>query len=373
MVWISTVIFYLIAISEIVQGGHPIFSSLNARVGSPDNQPLEAEPVAFQAARALIGVETTLQVGGEYKFIVKPGDQKYSLNLNTDPANIKIALPDRSQLKVYRPAIFNNLRRHAGVSDELYTKSLNVANLICLSSDSKSGQAFWKSNDETIVLKTLKHYEVINLLRVLDKYAAHTLGDISCIATVVGLYRVRLKNGTKKYFIACKNVYPRNTWHVTSRYDLKGSTVGRQASPTSIVKKDLDLLSSSTKLAFGPARSTVLHALQRDVNFLRCQRFMDYSMLVAVEKYPASHFRRFLDRIARPLSHSLADRGKLVVLGGDGLIYHIGIIDFLQRYTLRKVLETFIKSWFHNWKCISCVNPAFYAKRMFVFFCENSQ
>jgi len=331
-----------------------------------------SEPVSIQAARALIGVESTLQVGGECRFVVAPGDNKYRLNLNTDPGSIKIALPDRSQLKVYRPAVFNNLRRHAGVSDALYTRSLNVDNLVCLSSDSKSGQAFWKTNDDTLVLKTLKHYEVINLLRVLDKYAAHTLGDISCIATVVGLYRVTLRNGTKKYFVACKNVYPRNSWHVVSRFDLKGSTVGRLAAQTSSVKKDLDLMASGARLMLGPARDTVLHALQRDVNFLRCQRFMDYSLLVAVEKYPASHFRRFLDRIARPLSHSLADRGKLVVLGGDGLIYHVGIIDFLQRYTFRKMLETFFKSWFHDAAKISCVAPALYAKRMFSFICDYS-
>ena len=331
------------------------------------------EPVAVRAARALVNVDTTLQIGGDCKFVVNPGDNKYTLNMNTDPGSIKIALPgDRSQLKVYRPAVFNNLRRHAGISDLLYTKSLNFENLVCLSSDSKSGQAFWKSNDDSLVVKTLKHYEAINLLRVLDKYAAHTLGDISCIASVVGLYRVKLRNGAKKYFIVCKNVYPRNTWHVVGRFDLKGSTVGRLASPTSTVKKDLDLMASSTKLSLGPARDTVLHALQRDVNFLRCQRFMDYSMLVAVEKYPASHFRRFLDRLARPLSHSLADRGKLVVLGGDGLIYHIGIIDFLQRYTFRKVLETFIKGWFNDARQISCVAPALYAKRMFAFICDYS-
>ena len=365
LIWLCVVYCAVRALGNAPSG----FTSFPASATSP-----EGEPLAHQAARALLGVSSTLQVGGECRFVVNPGDNKYTLNLNTDPGSIKVTTPAGSQLKVYRPAVFNNLRRHAGVSDDLYLKCLDVENLVCLSSDSKSGQAFWKTNDETLVLKTLKHYEAINLLRVLDKYAAHTLGDISCIATVVGLYRVKLRNGGKKYFIVCKNVYPRNTWHVTGRYDLKGSTVGRLASPTSSVKKDLDLLASGAKLSLGgPSRDTVLHALQRDVNFLRCQRFMDYSLLVAVEKYPASHFRRFIDRISRPLSHSLADRGKLVVLGGDGLIYHIGIIDFLQRYTFRKILETLIKGLFHDARKISCVAPALYAKRLFAFIASNTQ
>lgn len=327
----------------------------------------QAEPTSHRAARSLMGVSSTLEVGGDAAFVVDASNKKYTLNLNTDPTAIKMTTPDGSQLKVYRPSIFNNLRRHAGVSDELYRKCLDIDTLHCLSSDSKSGQAFWRSADETIVLKTLKHYEAINLLRVLDKYAAHTMGDISCIATVVGLYRVKLRRGGKKYFIVCKNVYPKHSYHVTSRFDLKGSTVGRLATPSSLVKKDLDLMGMETKLALGPARDTVLHALQRDVNFLRCQRFMDYSLLVAVERYPASHFRRFLDRMARPLSHSAADRGRIVVLGGDGLIYHIGIIDFLQRYSFRKVLETFIKGLFHDARKISCVPPALYARRLFAF------
>lgn len=359
----KALLFFLLLIVNV--GCKLILPSSQSSTSQSNN--VKSEPASHIAARALIGVTSTLQVGGDCKFVVNPGDSKYSLNMNTDPSNIKITVPEGSQLKVYRPSVFNNLRRHAGVSDQLYTKCLDVENLVCISSDSKSGQAFWKSSDDTIVLKTLKHYEAINLLRVLDKYAAHTLGDISCIATVIGLYRVKLRNGARRYFIVCKNVYPRNTWHVTGRYDLKGSTVGRLASPSSNVKKDLDLMASNKKLVLGPARATVLHALQRDVNFLRCQRFMDYSLLVAVEQHPASHFRRFLDRIARPLSHSLADRGKIVVLGGDGLIYHVGIIDFLQRYTFRKMLETFFKGLFNDASKISCVAPALYAKRLFSF------
>ena len=41
---------------------------------------------------------------------------------------------------------------------------LRVENLNCLNSDSK-WSSVWKSADDTIVLKTLKHYEVKNLRR----------------------------------------------------------------------------------------------------------------------------------------------------------------------------------------------------------------
>ena len=90
---------------------------------------------------------------------------------------------------------------------------------------------------DTVVLKTLKHYEVLNLRKALDSYAAHTLTDYTCIASVIGLYRVKIRKkkmwgwgafpfpvNEYKYFIACKNVYPRESWNVVRKYDLKGST-----------------------------------------------------------------------------------------------------------------------------------------------------
>jgi hypothetical protein len=73
---------------------------------------------------------------------------------------------------------------------------------------------------------------------------------------------VKLRGGGKKYFIVCKNVYPKNSYHVTGRYDLKGSTVGRLAAPNSSVKKDLDLMAMEAKLALGPARAVAAAGAQ---------------------------------------------------------------------------------------------------------------
>jgi hypothetical protein len=57
---------------------------------------------------------------------------------------------------------------------------------------------------------------------------------------------------------------------------------------------------------------------------------MDYSLLVEVEEPHVSIFRRFLNYL-QPISTSRQDKGKLVVLGANGKVYHFGIIDFLQR------------------------------------------
>ena len=393
--WLPSLVLLIAQLLLVVNGSGSQHAQNLAGVKTPNISPDE-EPHAHTCARLLVNVESTLGVGEKQdtSYVrTNPGSSTpYPRNPNlypgegtnpddyadvskTDPVALKVVNPTLGELKVYRPAVFNSLRRNAGVPDELYLQCLKVDNLNCLNSDSKSGQAFWKSADDTIVLKTLKHYEVKNLRAVLDNYAAHALTDYSCIAGVLGLYRVKTRKklwgaipiNEYKYFIACKNVYPRNSWHIVGKYDLKGSTVGRRASPSSTVLKDLNLLESDTKLHLGPARPVVLHALQRDVNFLKRHRFMDYSLLIAVERNPTSHIKRFISRITKPLSVAPADAGKIAVLGGDGLIYHVGIIDFLQKYSFRKWLETLIKGLFHDPRKISSVDPELYARRCYAF------
>jgi Phosphatidylinositol-4-phosphate 5-Kinase len=342
------------------------------------------------------------------------------------------------QLKAYRPVLFRKLREAAGIPESLYADSLNFAQsaLSCLSADSKSGQAFWVSHNEQVVVKTIKHYECKNMCRILDSYAKHMLSSEgkSCISAVLGLYRVQPISGGCKYFMVSRNVYPPS--HVNSfggirkQFDLKGSTVGRRAAPTSRVMKDLDLMASGAALHMGTqARTELLRTLERDVQFLRKHGFMDYSLLVAVE-VPApeaaavaasestvstvvsetgsgvpqaegegggggagagaltdSKITSVSDSISvssRSNSRAVTSaddddddddvhKGKLVLHGADGLRYHFGIIDFLQKYSFRKHLETFLKGLFDDSSKISCVAPTLYARRMLSFIARYSQ
>ena len=180
-----------------------------------------------------------------------------------------------------------------------------------------------------------------------------------------------------------KNVYPpsllaRNdngNSNVPSsrRYDLKGSTVGRKAKPPAQVMKDLDLMASGVTLSgMGQrAQRILLRALERDAVFLRSQGFMDYSLLVAVEP---TAIDSTTSSSSTPLVSTLPqNQGKLVLCGEDGKTYHFGVIDFLQRYTFRKVLETMLKGIIDDATKISCVAPSLYAKRMLSFIAKYSQ
>ena len=192
-----------------------------------------------------------------------------------------------------------------------------------------------------------------------------------------------MESGGRRYFMVNKNVYPpsllaRNdngNSNVPSsrRYDLKGSTVGRKAKPPAQVMKDLDLMASGVTLSgMGQrAQRILLRALERDAVFLRSQGFMDYSLLVAVEP---TAIDSTTSSSSTPLVSTLPqNQGKLVLCGEDGKTYHFGVIDFLQRYTFRKVLETMLKGIIDDATKISCVAPSLYAKRMLSFIAKYSQ
>ena len=94
---------------------------------------------------------------------------------------------------------------------------------------------------------------------------------------------------------------------------------------------------------------------------------MDYSLLVAVEKAGSSDERRL------QMAKSFKNGGKIVLPGAHGQVFHFGIIDFLQKYTFRKVIETLIKSLYADRKKISAVNPSYYSKRLLEFLANITQ
>ena len=210
-----------------------------------------------------------------------------------------ISLPDvkinlqGATFKAYYPSLCQMLRKHAGIEEEQYIQNIALEKLFCFNSDSKSGQTFWVSHDSRIILKTIKHYECKTLKKVMLEYANHVLTDRSCIASILGFYRIQIRGRGSKYFLACVNVYPSDNAFIRSKWDLKGSTIGRRAHPQSTVKKDLDLIQSGHWVKLGPSRQLVLHTLKRDVSFLSSHGFMDYSLLVAEEQQDPSTMLRF--------------------------------------------------------------------------------
>lgn len=249
------------------------------------------EPSTYRAARLILDGIRETELG-----------QGAHLGTTKGAANDMYVSLSGGQVKSYRTNLFKHLRSSSGVSEAAWMSCMNPDELENICADSKSGQAFWKSKDGVLVLKTIKGYECRNLREVLDNLASHMdiPSDHSCISGVLGLFRVKLSNGEKIYLMASRNVYPTSQLYNTLKFDLKGSTVGRKKSAHSMVLKDLDLINSNTRLHFGEQKDLILRTLKRDVDFLCRCGFMDYSLLVNVEYVPASFLRRLKAKVFNP-------------------------------------------------------------------------
>jgi 1-phosphatidylinositol-4-phosphate 5-kinase len=105
-----------------------------------------------------------------------------------------------------------------------------------------------------------------------------------------GMYRVKMYHLRRNVkFVIMNSVYYTDK-HLQTFYDLKGSTLGRDAKAGQAVKKDNDLRRGmpGDALALPPkTRQRARGQVESDCAFLRDMGIMDYSMLVGVHHTPA--------------------------------------------------------------------------------------
>eukprot|EP00585_Thalassiosira_rotula_P008764 CAMPEP_0196138236 /NCGR_PEP_ID=MMETSP0910-20130528/5941_1 /TAXON_ID=49265 /ORGANISM="Thalassiosira rotula, Strain GSO102" /LENGTH=755 /DNA_ID=CAMNT_0041398815 /DNA_START=27 /DNA_END=2294 /DNA_ORIENTATION=+ len=230
----------------------------------------------------------------------------------------------------------------------------------------------------------------------------------------------------ERVYLVMHSVFPCDaSSFMTERFDLKGSTVGRVCSleerrtkGANAVLKDLDLKrevaeelnevssggvkGSRYGICIGSRRKMALMAqLERDVDLLHRCNVLDYSLLVGVADMEhqsnnnvgssatskafnnknnnvvpkcLQNFFRWMDF---PLPYygagtTKVDGGALSSMQGSRrgkqVMYYMGVIDFLQPWTVKKRLERDLKGLAGmDTSAISCVAPADYASRFLEF------
>jgi len=414
-------------------------------------------------------------------------DYRSRLVANIDCNGMESDEPPRcAKITAFAPQTFQDLRARFGVSETDFIKSILCSGpFVSFQSNSKgaarSGGVFFFTRDGSYMIKTIKRGEVGAFLDMLPKYHKYMRrnGRKSLLTRFFGMYSVSMDADTPKptgiinsfkeklmpsktdeeVFVVMNSVFPaEGSKFISERYDLKGSTVGRECSEeeklqkgSNAILKDLDLArevelvrslespryQSSYGINIGAtAKSALLSQLRRDVKLLVECNVMDYSLLVGVvnmnsrkldassleafeksEAYesqmlrrlkkktsfctvffatiatpfrilgaPAIYFgRRLWEKtdtmissiVTRPLPYYGAgicgiDGGALSLIkgkrNGKRAMYYIGIIDFLQPWTTKKVVERQFKGLMgYDTRAISCVPPDEYATRFLAF------
>jgi 1-phosphatidylinositol-4-phosphate 5-kinase len=259
----------------------------------------------------------------------------------------------------------------------------NITSLQEQCSEGKSGSFFYYTHCGRFVIKTIPHTEFRFLLKVLPKYFKH-LEDHphSLIIKVLGMHKI-FYDKRKIYFIVMQNVFA-SSLKVDTKYDLKGSTVGRKVRINTeplqgdFALKDLDLIDDKVKICIHPKMKFMLiKELFSDINFLSSINTDDYSFMLGIHritdrlevvshKTNLSHYLNFDDSVEeRPFPFFTVNEGG--ILSNDcSCVYFFGIIDILTEYGPKKQLEYFFKRIKYG-KQMSVLPPQEYAERIMNF------
>ncbi|XP_051174894.1 phosphatidylinositol 5-phosphate 4-kinase type-2 alpha isoform X1 [Leptopilina boulardi] len=155
-------------------------------------------------------------------------------------------------------------------------------------SSGKSGAKFYQSYDKLFIIKTLTSEEVERMHSFLKHYHPYIVErhGKTLLPQYLGMYRLTV-DGVEHYVVAIRNVFSN---HLTThkKFDLKGSTVDREASDKEKEKdlptyKDNDFVKEGMKIYIGEeAKEKLIETLTADVDFLTRLHLMDYSLLLGL-------------------------------------------------------------------------------------------
>ena len=257
--------------------------------------------------------------------VEKETNSAVSYRTQVEVADDKLSSPKKVSVRVFAPEIFHQLRGFFGISEPKYLHSiLESGPFVSFQSNSKGaarvGGVFFFTRDGTYLIKTIKRDEVGSFLKILTRY--HNFmkenGRRSLLTRFCGMYEIEMPTSDSKSrretFVVMNSVFPvQASKLISERFDLKGSTLGRECSPdeklskgSSAILKDLDLAKEvdllmslrhhkgpkdiSVGLHLGPtSKAVLLKQLRRDVQLLVDCNLIDYSLLVGVMTQTSAH------------------------------------------------------------------------------------
>ncbi|KAM7341451.1 phosphatidylinositol 5-phosphate 4-kinase isoform 1-T6 [Cochliomyia hominivorax] len=197
-------------------------------------------------------------------------------------------MPSHFKVKEYCPLVFRNLRERFGVDDVDYRESLTRSQPVRIESSGKSAAQFYESYNKFFIIKSLTSEEIERMHAFLKQYHPYVVerhGN-TLLPQYLGMYRITVES-VQHYFVVMRNVFSSHLI-IHKKFDLKGSTVDREASEKELEKhlptfKDNDFMKQKVRIEIGEsAKTKLMDVLTNDVELLTKLHIMDYSLLVGI-------------------------------------------------------------------------------------------
>lgn len=163
--------------------------------------------------------------------MLMPDDFKANSKIKVDNHLFnKENMPSHFKFKEYCPLVFRNLRERFSIDDQEYQNSLTRRAPIPSDAQGRSGARFHTSHNKRYVIKIITSEDVAEMHNILKKYHQYIVechGN-TLLPQFLGMYRLTV-DGDETYMIVTRNVFSHRL-PVYKKYDLKGSTVAREAS-----------------------------------------------------------------------------------------------------------------------------------------------
>ncbi|XP_020629999.1 phosphatidylinositol 5-phosphate 4-kinase type-2 alpha-like [Orbicella faveolata] len=227
--------------------------------------------------------------------MLMPDDFKAFTKLRVDNHLFnKENFPSHFKFKEYCPLVFRQLRERFGIDDNQYAASFQSSPLV-IPSPGRSGAKFFISKNRKFYVKTIEGEDIERLHNILPQYHHYIVEKHAktLLPQYLGVYRITVDN-KETYLLVMKSVFS-SKFKIHKKYDLKGSTVDRQASSKEKTKenptfKDNDFTKDNAKLRIGDdVKKDLLQRVKDDVEFLTSLNIMDYSLLVGIHDAEAGN------------------------------------------------------------------------------------
>lgn len=243
------------------------------------------------------------------------------------------------------PFVYRLIREKFGITEsEFLEATCSESRVRELPTPGKSGALFYITDDENYFMKTIQHIEEKMLLVMLPSYYEHICKNPDTLLTkYMAHFSVQTRRDRHIRMVVMASIFNDQVF-IDRKYDLKGSTYKRFASEEQLQSENVTLKDQDFDDAvyFRPeVLEKILGQLERDSAYLESHGVMDYSLLLGLSDMMPEEDDSFKSR------YGSKEEGAPYFVGyqrdahgrKSGVRVCMGIIDFLQRFRLRKKIE----------------------------------